>query len=184
MKAFKKLLVIGIAASLYYLSLWLNEVIWGETEFSFDVHWVFFPSGIRFILVLLALESGAMGIALGGMLWNYQDHPHLGFEFAVITGCIAGASPWLARIFSVKFLHLDHEFKVVSPQTLLKISMLFATLSALLHQIWFYAQGLTDHFALSLGVMAMSNWAGTWLVLMVFKLLIQGSEKPQSSLDS
>ncbi|MEN9550488.1 MAG: hypothetical protein RI896_429 [Pseudomonadota bacterium] len=179
----KKLLIIAIAASFYYLALWLNDFVWSETEFSFDVHWVFFPSGIRFILVLLALESGAIGIALGGMLWNFQEHPDLGVEFAVITGFIAGFSPWLARLLSVKFLHLDHEFKFVSPQTLLKISVLFATLSALIHQIWFYAQGLTEQFALSLGVMALSNWIGTLLVLWVFKLLIQRSEKPASNLD-
>jgi hypothetical protein len=184
MKDFKKLLVIVVAAALYYSSLWVNEIVWGETEFSFDVHWVFFPSGIRFILVLLALESGALGIALGGMLWNFQDHPDLGFQFAWVTGCVAGLSPWLARILSVKFLHLDHAFKVLPPHTLLKISLLFATLSALLHQIWFYAQGLTENFAISLGVMALSNWAGTLLVLMVFKLLIQGSAKPPSGLDS
>ena len=179
----KKLLIIAIAASFYYLALWLNDFVWGETEFSFDVHWVFFPSGIRFILVLLALESGAIGIALGGMLWNFQEHPDLGLEFAVITGFIAGFSPWLARLLSVRFLQLDQEFKFVSPKTLLKISVLFATLSALLHQVWFYAQGLTAQFSLSLGVMALSNWVGTLLVLWVFKLLIQRSEKPASNLD-
>jgi hypothetical protein len=184
MKDFNKLLVIVVAAALYFASLWMNELVWGETEFSFDVHSVFFPSGIRFILVLLALESGALGIALGGMLWNFQDHPDLGLQFALVTGGIAGASPWLARILSVKFLHLDREFKVVPPHTLLKISLLFATLSALLHQMWFYAQGLTDNFPISFGVMALSNWAGTLLVLMVFKLLVQGAAKPPSGLDS
>jgi hypothetical protein len=104
----------------------------------------------------------------------------LGLEFALITGLIAGLSPMIARKLSIKFLGLDPEFKVVSPLTLLKISILFATLSALLHQIWFYVQGLTEHFPLSLGVMAMSNLAGTWLVLMVFKLLIQSTAKPPS----
>jgi hypothetical protein len=172
----KRLLVILIAALIYYTSLYFNELMWGETEFSFDVHWVFFPSGIRFILVLLALESGAIGIALGGMIWNFQDHPDLGFEFAFITGCIAGLSPWLARGFSVKFLNLDEQFKVVSPQTLLKISMLFATLSAMLHQFWFFYQGLTENWVISFGVMALSNWIGTLLVLMSFKFLIQKSD--------
>ena len=180
----KKLLIIGIAASCYFFSLWLNDLLWGETEFSFDVHWVFFPSGIRFILVLLALESGAIGIALGGIFWNFHEHPDLGVEFAIITGCISGFSPWLARSLSVKFLNLDHEFKVISPKTLLKISILFATLSALLHQIWFFAQGLTEHFFISLGVMALSNWVGTLLVLWVFKLLVQGPGNPKSNLDA
>jgi hypothetical protein len=183
LNVFKNLLVIGTSSVLYYASLWLNDLIWGETEFSFDVHWVFFPSGIRFILVLLALEWGAVGIALGGMLWNFQDHPDLGLEFALITGLIAGLSPVIARRLSIQFLDLDPEFKVVSPLTLLKISILFATLSALLHQIWFSTQGLTEHFSLSLGVMAMSNLAGTWAVLMIFKMLLQSTAKPPSNLD-
>ena len=172
----KRLLVVVIAAGLYLLSLYGNDLIWGETEFSFEVHWVFFPSGIRFILVLLALESGALGIALGGILWNLQDHPELGLYFALVTGCIAGFSPWLARKLSVRYLGLDHEFKVVSPKTLLKISVLFATLSALLHQIWFYSQGLTEQFLISFGVNALSNWAGTLLVLLVFKLMLRQAD--------
>jgi len=180
MKFIKKLLVVGVSATVYYLSLLVNEWVFGDSEFSFDVHWVFFPSGFRFVLVLLALESGALGIALGGMLWNYQVHPELGLDFALITGLVAGFSPWFARQLSVSFLGLDREFKVLSPQTLLKISFLFATLSALLHQLWFYSQGLTDNLVSSFTVMALSNWAGTLLVLMAIKFTIQKYSSPET----
>jgi len=180
MKFIKKLLVVGISATVYYLSLLANEWVFGDTEFSFDVHWVFFPSGFRFVLVLLALESGALGIALGGLVWNYQVHPELGLDFALITGLVAGFSPWFARQLSVSFLGLDREFKVLSPQTLLKISFLFATLSALLHQLWFYSQGLTDNLGSSFTVMALSNWAGTLLVLMAIKFIIQKYSSPET----
>jgi len=180
MKFIKKLLVVGVSATVYYLSLLANEWVLGDSEFSFDVHWVFFPSGFRFVLVLLALESGALGIALGGLVWNYQVHPELGLDFALITGLVAGFSPWFARQLSVSFLGLDREFKVLSPQTLLKISFLFATLSALLHQLWFYSQGLTDNLASSLTVMALSNWAGTLLVLMAIKFTIQKYSSPET----
>jgi hypothetical protein len=180
MKFIKKLLVVGISATVYYLSLLANEWVFGDTEFSFDVHWVFFPSGFRFVLVLLALESGALGIALGGLVWNYQVHPELGLDFALITGLVAGFSPWFARQLSVSFLGLDREFKVLSPQTLLKISFLFATLSALLHQLWFYSQGLTDNLVSSFTVMALSNWAGTLLVLMAIKFTIQKYSSPET----
>ena len=168
----------GVSAGIYYLSLLMNEWVLGKPAFPFDVHWVFFPSGIRFVLVLWALESGALGIALGGIFWIYQDHPDLGIQFALITGCLAGLSPLLARQLSIIFMGLDREFKEVSPKTLLKISLLFATLSALLHQLWFYAQGLTENLALNFCVMALSNWAGTLLVLMAFKLLIQRIPNP------
>ena len=180
MKFIKKLLVVGISATVYYLSLLANEWVLGDSEFSFDVHWVFFPSGFRFVLVLLALESGALGIALGGLVWNYQVHPELGLDFALITGLVAGFSPWFARQLSVSFLGLDREFKVLSPQTLLKISFLFATLSALLHQLWFYSQGLTDNLVSSFTVMALSNWAGTLLVLMAIKFIIQKYSSPET----
>ena len=178
MRYIKKILIAGISAGIYYLSLLINEWALGEPAFSFDVHWVFFPSGIRFVLVLLALESGALGIALGGILWIYQDHPDLGIQFALITGCLAGLSPLLARQLSNIFLGLDRDFKEVSPKTLLKISLLFATLSALLHQLWFYTQGLTDNLALSFGAMALSNWVGTLLVLLAFKFMVQRSASP------
>jgi hypothetical protein len=180
MKFIKKLLVVGVSATVYYLSLLANEWVLGDSEFSFDVHWVFFPSGFRFVLVLLALESGALGIALGGLVWNYQVHPELGLDFALITGLVAGFSPWFARQLSVSFLGLDREFKVLSPQTLLKISFLFATLSALLHQLWFYSQGLTDNLVSSFTVMALSNWAGTLLVLMAIKFTIQKYSSPET----
>jgi len=181
MKLLKKCVVVGVSACIYYLSLLINEWIWGDPGFSFDVHWVFFPSGIRFVLVLLALESGALGIALGGILWIYQDHPDLGIQFALITGCLAGLSPLMARQLSIIFLGLDRAFKEVSPKTLLKISLLFATLSALLHQLWFYTLGLTDNLALSFGAMALSNWAGTLLVLLAFKFMVQRSASPATN---
>jgi hypothetical protein len=98
----------------------------------------------------------------------------------LITGCIAGLSPLLARQLSVMFPGLDREFKVVSPMTLLKISLLFATLSAFLHQLWFYTLGLTESWLLSFSVMALSNWAGTLLVLMTFKFMVQRLPSPSA----
>jgi len=178
MRFIKKILIVAFSAGIYYLSLLMNEWVLGEPAFPFDVHWVFLPSGIRFVLVLLTLESGALGIALGGIFWIYQDHPDLGIQFALITGCLAGLSPLIARQLSIIFLGLDREFKEVSPKTLLKISLLFATLSAFLHQLWFYALGLTDNLALSFGAMALSNWTGTLLVLLAFKFMVQRSTSP------
>jgi hypothetical protein len=105
----------------------------------------------------------------------------LGVQFALLTGCLAGLSPLLARQLSIIFLGLDREFKEVSPKTLLKISFLFATLSALLHQLWFYTLGLTDNLALSFGAMALSNWAGTLLVLLAFKFMVQRSASPATN---
>ena len=49
MRFIKQSFIVGVSAGIYYLSLLLNEWVLGEPAFSFDVHWVFFPSGIRFV---------------------------------------------------------------------------------------------------------------------------------------
>ena len=80
MRFIKQSFIVGVSAGIYYLSLLLNEWVLGEPAFSFDVHWVFFPSGIRFVLVLLALESGALGIALGVFFGFIKIIPNWAFS--------------------------------------------------------------------------------------------------------
>lgn len=40
MKSLNKLLIIVLSASVYYLALLTNEWLLGDSEFSFDLHWV------------------------------------------------------------------------------------------------------------------------------------------------
>jgi hypothetical protein len=51
------------------------------------------------------------------------------------------------------------------------MSIVFAFISATLHQLWFFYNGKSDAFLESLVVMAIGNLMGTALVLTTLKLL-------------
>jgi hypothetical protein len=52
--------------------------------------------------------------------------------------------------------------------------VLFAVVSATLHQIWFSWQGITDNWLFSALVMGVGDWLGTVLVLAFASLMIKG----------
>ena len=75
------------------------------------VHWIYIPAGIRFILVLLFFELGALGILLGALCLNYLYYFNGDHVFAVGTSLLAAGSALLARYMSVRWLNMDLNLK-------------------------------------------------------------------------
>ena len=57
------------------------------------------------------------------------------------------------------------------------MSVVFALISATLHQLWFFYNGKTDAFLQSTLVMAIGNLLGTALVLTILKLFTSKIDK-------
>jgi hypothetical protein len=72
------ILVLASALS-YYLIFCLNKLLFDNYEFSYGVNWVFIPSGVQLLLVLLAGIEGALGIFWASKLSNYPI-PQLGID--------------------------------------------------------------------------------------------------------
>ena len=62
MKHIKNFSVVLISALVYLLFFYLNKLFFGIYEFSYGVNWIFIPSGIQLLLVLVAGVYGAIGI--------------------------------------------------------------------------------------------------------------------------
>ena len=60
---------------------------------------------------------------------------------------------------------------------ILQMSVVFALISATLHQLWFFYNDKSDAFIQSLLVMALGNLLGTALVLTTLKLLTPKIDK-------
>lgn len=149
----------------YVAAFHLNFILFDRLQFSQGVNWVFLPSGLRLLLVLVLGAPGALGLALGSILINYQLN---GFEdhfFNIGTGLISGGAPLLARILCVDLLKMQTNLEGLTTHSLFKISVLFAVISALLHQMWFFWLDHDSNFASNAPVMAMGDWLGTALVL-------------------
>jgi hypothetical protein len=167
----KKLVLISGCALTYYISFYLNTLFFEHLEYSFGVNWVFIPSGMRFVLVLIAIEDAAIGIAIASWLIGFELYQLESMFRTTITALISGGSPLLARKICIDLMGIDKELIHINPKSIFLMSVVFAILSATIHQIWFFYNGATFNFIPSLLVMALGDFLGTALVLTIIGLL-------------
>ena len=150
-------LACGIA---YFYAFELNAYWFNHwLEFSRGANWIFIPSGLRLLFVLVLASTGATGIALGSVAINYSFGDPNAHVFNIVTGVISGAAPYLARYLSTTWLKLDTQLTNLTSRAFFKVSILFAVVNALMHQVWFYWVGHTDNFFGSITAMMSSNFS-------------------------
>jgi hypothetical protein len=162
-----------LCAVAYFFAFKLNFMLFESLKFSEGVNWVFIPSGLRMLLVLVLLYSGSVGIAMASCLINYMfgiEDQHL---FNIVTAIISGFAPLIARKICIDFLQLQPSLSNITSKTLFQLSIVFSLISALLHQVWFYWNDATENFIASSLVMALGDWVGTVLVLATASLLLK-----------
>ena len=169
--------LLGCAAA-YAAFFYVNELLFKSLEFTQGVNWVFMPSGLRLALVLIFLWQGALGIMLASIAitwWSFEASA----VFSLVTGCISGFAPWLARRVAIDWLKLDPDIQYLSPPKLLALSVLFAVTSAVLHQLWFAWNGTHADFVQNTLVMVLGDLMGTLLVLFGLRLFILWLRQPR-----
>jgi hypothetical protein len=164
--------IIAITSISYYLLYRLNMTLFGSLNFSHRVDWIFLPSGLRLAFVLLFLADGAVGIALASTLITYLLYFDGSYISMLLTGSMAGLAPYLARQVAVHQWQLDKNLKNLKAIGILKISVLFAFISALVHQLWYFWNGKTNDFIASASVMMVGDLLGTLIVLFALKIMV------------
>jgi hypothetical protein len=162
-----------ICAVSYFYAFKLNLYWFDSIEFSHGTNWVYIPSGLRLLFVLIMARLGGIGIALSSVVLSYTFGDTDAHVFNIVTGVLSGASPCLARYLATKWLHLDPLLTNLKGRDFFKISVLFAGVNALLHQLWFFWMERTHDFVASTLAMAAGDWFGTVLVLATANLAIQ-----------
>lgn len=166
-------LAIVCGTSLAYGVLFMvNEWLFGALGFSAATHWIYLPGGLRLVFVLLFGFLGAVGVALASVtvsyLFYFENDPLSAFG----AGVISGTAPYLSRHICLRYMQLDPELRNLTAERLLKVSLLFALISAGLHQILFTWQGYTDDFVTTASVMAFGDFMGSIIVLYVAKFVM------------
>jgi hypothetical protein len=155
-------LLCGLA---YFYAFQLNAYWFEWLEFSHGTNWVYLPSGLRLFFVLVLLRAGAIGIVFGTLMVNYSLGNPDAHVFNIVTALISGGSPYIARQLAVRWTGLDEQLGNVSGRMFFHLSVLFAAVNALTHQLWYFWQGQTQNFIASTAAMAIGDWTGTVLVL-------------------
>ena len=153
-------------ATLFYLNAWLTS----HLTYGLGVNWIYLPAGLRLFLTLIFGLPGALGIALGSFLISYLgEFPHE-ITTCLGVGLISGFAPYLARIFVLTNIQIAPDLSDLSLPKLVACILIYALLSAGLHQWWFAVRGLDEagglnHFL----VMFLGDVFGTILLIALIK---------------
>jgi len=166
-------LLVLICAVAYFYAFKLNLYWFDWIEFSHGVNWVYIPSGLRLLFVLIMARLGGIGVALSSVAVNYSYGDPDAHVFNIVTGVLSGASPCIAAYLAIKWFNLDTLLVNLSGRDFFKISVLFAVVNAVLHQLWYFWMDKTQNFLASSLAMVVGDWFGTVLVLATVRLAIQ-----------
>jgi hypothetical protein len=172
MKTRNKLAIVFVTAAAYVTLFELNTLLFSAFSFSTGVDWIYLPSGLRLAFVLVFGVWGALGIVLASIGIDLIHYFNSDILMAVMTGLISGISPLVARTICVDRVDINENLTNLTTEKLLKAAVIFAILSATLHQLWFTFQGHTENFINSTAVMALGDFTGTILVLYTAKFLL------------
>lgn len=166
------LFLILISALAYTAGFEINQFFFSNFEQSYSAHLIYIPGGIRFLFVLVLAEYGAIGIALGSLFCDWVSHFNGDWLDIVPKALISGFAPLLARELAIRFLHLHPNLQGLNAAGLLRLSIVFALISASLHQLWFVLSHHTRDFANALMIMSVGDWLGSALVLASASLIL------------
>jgi hypothetical protein len=123
------LIVIGCSV-FYVLAYNFNSYLFEYFAFSKFVSWVFIPSGLQLLLVLVFLDVGAVAVMTGSVFINYSIYPdeHI---FNCVVSLISGASPLLAYVIAKRLFGVDSSLTGLNSRRLFQLSVLFALVMVL-----------------------------------------------------
>jgi hypothetical protein len=171
MKIIKSITFILASSFFYYLTFSVNQHFFNAYEFSFGVNWIFIPSGVQLLLVLVAGVYGAIGIFIASFIIGLKDYYLDSVFLTLITALISGGSPLLARKICFDFLGVRKNLSNITFSLIVKMSLIFGLISASLHQVWFFYNNKSDDVLNSLLVMFSGDIAGTLLVMLLVSFL-------------
>jgi hypothetical protein len=182
MKYHERIIVVLVCAFVYYLSFVLNQILFESLEYSYGVSWIFIPSGVQFLLVLIAIYEGAFGIFLATFFLEIQSH-YLESEINFITSLIASVSPLFARKLCINLLNIRNDQHELRLKDIIKMAMIFSLVSSTFHQIYFFYIGKSEKFIGNLFVMSFGNLIGTVIVMLVFKISLESITRIRNKFD-
>ncbi len=154
-------------ASIFYLNDWLTSGL----SYGLGVNWIYLPAGLRLFLTLIFGLSGAIGIALASFFICYFGQFPPDLVTCIGVGFTSGFAPYLAKIFVLSNIKISPDLSDLSLPKLTACILIYAVLSAGLHQWWFAIRGLDDAGALNhFLVMFLGDVLGTVLLIGLTKL--------------
>ena len=162
----------AISALLYSGLFFLNDRLTEVLKYDLGVSWVYLPAGLRLFLILIFGLAGAIGIAVASFAISYFGVFPPDLITCIGIGLISGFAPLLAKWVVIANVNISNDLSNLNLQKIVFCVLVYALMSAGLHQIWFELRGLEsgslDHFL----VMFVGDIAGSVLLIAFIKYSI------------
>ena len=160
--------VVGTAV-VFILCLWLNQEIFTHTEFVRGVNWIYLPSGVRLLSTLLLGGDGAIGLLIASWLVDFfYFFPHDPVR-SFAGGIIATVAPYTVYRLALERYGLRESLTNLTPKRLLILALAYSIANPLLHHIWFFLQGDTQHMGERVFAMFVGDLSGALIMLYAMK---------------
>ena len=164
--------------SLFYLNSWLTS----ELVFSLGVNWIYLPAGLRLFLTLIFGLPGAIGITLASFLISYYGDFSRDLILCIGIGLVSGFAPYLARVFALNNVRLAPDLSDLNFQKLIVCILIYAFLSAVLHQWWFSTMALNNTGGINhVSVMFIGDVLGSLLLISLIKYSLDVLKKARKT---
>ena len=174
----KNLWGVAMTALAYVGLLSFNQFLFSSFNASAFSSLVFLPSGLGLICVLLFVEWGSMGMALGALLMGLGQ-VYTGDPITVLGAAVlSGLAPLLARALCLRCDAFDENLQGLTASCLLRMTVAFAAVSALLHQVWSVARGQGGDLWGGLALHFTGDVLGALVVLYSAKLVLDRLPQP------
>ena len=155
--------------TLFYFNDWLTAHI----SYGIGVSWIYLPAGLRLFLTMIFGLPGAIGISVGSFLISYFGDFSQELTTCIGIGLVSGFAPYLARLFVVSNVQIASDLNNLSIGKLLACILIYAALSAGLHQWWFALRGLEEAGTFNhVSVMFFGDVAGSLLLIVLVKFAL------------
>lgn len=161
-----------ISALLYSALFFFNDWLTDTLKYDLGVSWIYLPAGLRLFLILIFGFAGAIGIAAASFAISYFGVFQPDLVTCIGIGLISGFAPLLAKWVVVSNTHISNDLSNLSLQKILFCILVYALVSAGLHQWWFVVRdlesGSLNHFL----VMFVGDVVGSILLIVLIKYSI------------
>jgi len=161
-----------ISALLYSALFFLNDWVTEAIKYDLGVSWIYLPAGLRLFLILIFGFTGAIGIAVASFAISYYGVFPPDLITCIGIGLISGFAPLLAKWVVVTNVNISNDLSNLSLQKILFCVVVYAFISAGLHQWWFVLQGLESGSLNHFLVMLVGDIAGSILLIALIKYSI------------
>jgi len=166
-----------IAAVLGIGSWWINGLVFQNLEISSGINLIYWPHGIRVLVVLLFGLPGALGLTLSGFLVApsiYLDQ----IWMAALAPFVSGLAPYAARRVILlertsESPHLEH----LSSKTLISLVTLSALFNSAGHTLLRIASGFGENHPAEFCAMLAGDLLGALTLLFGLKLALLAWDK-------